>query len=480
MEFNTRKSIKINALLNMAKQVMQIIFPIITIPYITRVLLPENYGMINTGNALISYIALIAGLGIAPYSIREGSLIRDKKEKLNKFSCQVFSINIISTILSYLILAGIILFVPHYKEYRLLLVIQGVAVIFTTIGADWVNSIEEDYLYLTIRYLVLHIIALVLMFLLVKKPEDYYIYAVISLVTSVGSNLLNVFYIRRYTILKFTFNIEWKRHLKPILILFANSIAVTVYVSVDITMLEIFKSKMEVGIYSISTKIYWTVKQVLNAILTVSIPRMTAYIGADDKKSFLELGEKILSALITLLCPIVWGIIIFRKEVVYLAGGNEYISANGSLLILTLAVAPALLATFFSENVLMPLRKEKYILKGTFISSVINFSLNFIFIPLYGGHGAAVTTLISEMFVAIYFWHLVKKQGYQFFDKRVIILSGIGGVPVALVCLLFKSLFDSFLICFGISIIVSLIFYGIVQIVGKNRFVLGMLSQYRK
>ena len=389
---------------------MQIIFPIITIPYITRVLLPENYGKINTGNSLISYVALIAGLGIANYAIREGSIVRDNEDKLNSFSSQVFSINVFSTVVSYVILAGIIFLVPHYQEYKLLLVIQGISVVFTTIGADWINSIEEDYFYLTIRYIILHIISLLLMFLLVKTPEDYYIYAAITLLNSAGSNLMNVFYIRRYVKIRFTFDIEWKRHLPPILILFGNSVAMTIYVSSDITMLEIFKGATEVGFYSVATKIYSILKQILNAILIVSIPRMTANVGNEDMEGFKNLGQKILSAIITLMCPLIIGIIIFRTEAINLASGKEYISGSSSLLILTIAIAPALIATFYASCVLMPLRKEKNILTGTVISAIVNVGLNFVFIPLLGGVGSAITTLISEVFVAVFFWYLVKKD----------------------------------------------------------------------
>lgn len=475
-----RKSIKINALLNMIKQVMQIVFPIITIPYITRVLLPENFGRINTGNSLISYITLIAGLGIASYAIREGSLIRDDKEKLTKFSNQIFSINIISTIFSYVILAGIIFFVPHYAEYRLLLAIQGVAVIFTTLGADWINSIEEDYFYLTIRYIVLHIISLLLMFVLVKRPEDYLIYAGITLITSAGANLMNIFYIRRYVKIRFTFDIDWKKHLIPIMILFGNSVAMTIYVSSDITMLEIFKGATEVGVYCVATKIYSIVKQILNAILIVSIPRMTSYIGKGDKENFKKLGRKILSALITLMCPLIVGIIIFRTEAITLAGGSEYINGGNSLFILSLAVAAALLATFLSGLVLMPLRKEKYILRGTLISALINVSLNFFFIPLWGINGAATTTLISEMFVAIYFWYLVTREGYRFLDIRVLLVSLVGGVLVALLCVTVRHLINSFILYIGISIITSVIVYGIVQIIGNNSVAKEMIPKLKR
>lgn len=472
-----KKSIKINALLNMIKQVMQIIFPIITIPYITRVLLPENYGKVNTGNSLISYITLIAGLGIASYAIREGSLVRNDRERFNHFSNQVFSINIISTVFSYMVLAVILLFIPHYREYRLLLVIQGTAVLFTTIGADWINSIEEDYLYLTIRYIVLHVISLALMFAFVKRPEDYYIYAGISLITSVGANLMNIFYVRRYVKIRFTFDIDWKKHLAPILILFSNSIAMTIYVSADITMLEIFKGVTDVGIYSVATKIYSIIKQILNAVLIVSIPRMTSYVGNNERARFEKLGTQMLSALITLMCPLIAGVIVFRHEAIILAGGDEYISGASSLLILSIAASAALLATFFSGCVLMPLRKEKYILRGTAISAVINICLNFIFIPLLGGNGAAITTLISELFVAGYFAYLVNREGYRFFDHRVLAVSIFGSILVVVICLLIKSLFDSPIVYLAFSIITSGIIYGVVQLIGKNRILLDLVSK---
>ena len=475
-----RKSIKINAFLNMIKQVMQIIFPIITIPYITRVLLPENFGRINTGNSLISYISLIAGLGISTYAVREGSLVRENKDELNRFSNQVFSINIISTIFAYFILIGLLLFVPHYTEYRFLLVIQGASVIFTTLGADWINSIEEDYLYLTIRYIILHLISIILMFLLVKKPEDYYIYAAISLFTSACANIMNIFYIRRYVTLRFTSSIDWEKHLAPIMILFGNAVAMIIYVNSDITMLEIFKGAAEVGIYSVATKIYSIVKQLLNAVLVVSIPQMTAYIGNNDKEGFSDLGKKIFGALITLMSPLVFGIIVFRTEAITLAGGSEYISGTSSLLVLVLAVTAALPATFFSGCVLIPLRKEKYILKGTSISALINVGLNFIFIPLMGGNGAAVTTLISEVFVAVYFWNIAKAEGYQFLDKRVLLLSLTGGLLIALLCIIIKNSINCFTAYFCLSIACSGFVYIMIQIIGGNRIMLEFISSLRR
>lgn len=480
-----KKSIKINALLNMIKQVMQIIFPIVTVPYVARVILPDNYGKINTGSSLISYIALVAGLGIASYAIREGSLVRDNKFKLQEFSEQIFTINIISTVVSYIIFAGILFLIPHYKNLRALLVIQSFSVVFTTLGADWINSIEEDYLYITIRYIILHLISIILMFLYVKTPEDLYVYAAICLITSAGGNLLNIFYIRKYVKLRITLKIEWKKHLLPIFILFGNSIAMTIYVSSDVTMLEIFKGTTAVGIYGVATKIYSVVKQVLNALLIVSIPRMTSYIGEKKMECFIELGKKLMNSLITFMFPLIVGIGVFKSEAIRFAGGSKYQSGENCLLILIIAVAFALLATFYSASVLMPLRKEKYLLIGTVISAIINVVLNFFFIPLFGGDGAALTTLVSEVFVAVYFGYLVKKEGYSFIENKILLLSILGSVLIVGVCIWIKTSLDSQVLYLSLSIIISCFIYFGIQIIGGNpiikEIVDGMLKfKYKK
>lgn len=472
-----KRTIRVNAILNTIKQLMSIVFPIITIPYATRTLLPENFGKVNTGNSIISYISLLAGLGISTYAVREGALVRSDRKKLNSFSNQVFSINLISTVFAYAVLAMLILLVPHYYEYRYLLLIQGISVIFETLGADWINTIEEDFLYITVRYILMHLISIGLLFTFVKEPSDYLIYAAICLVTSAGAKFLNIFYIRRYVHLRFTFHIDWKKHLPSILILFGNAIAITVYVSSDITMLELFKGAQEVGVYSVSSKIYSVGKQILNAILVVSIPRLSMLIGAASKEAFCELGNKIFSALITLMLPFIAGLIVFREEAVFFVGGESYMSGTSSLLILSIAVAASLSATFYSACILMPLREEKSIFIGTTISAVINVVLNFAFIPLWGSNGAAITTLISECFVAVFYWYRVHKTQLIAADSRTVVTSLIGSIAVALLSLLMKRLFHSFPVYFSLSFFGAFLFYCLIQLIGKNPLVIDILHQ---
>ena len=192
----TRKSLKINAILNLIKQLCQVLFPLISIPYITRVLQPDNYGKFNYGNSIVSYFILLAGLGISTYSVREGIAYREDPKKFGRFASEIFSINIFSTCISYLVLA-LVLLLPSMETYRKLIMIQSIVIVLTTVGTDWVNTIYEDYLYITIRYIIFQIISILLMFACVHKPDDFLNYAAIVVGSSAGANILNFFHVRK-------------------------------------------------------------------------------------------------------------------------------------------------------------------------------------------------------------------------------------------------------------------------------------------
>ena len=152
------KSIKINAILNVIKTCSTIFFPLITYPYVFRVLMPDNIGKVNFSNSFISYFSLIAGLGIGTYAIRECAKVRDNKERLNNFSSQIFSINIFTTFIAYLLLFFALVFFRKLDNYRVLILLYGSTIVFTTLGADWINTAMEDFFYITIRTILFQIL----------------------------------------------------------------------------------------------------------------------------------------------------------------------------------------------------------------------------------------------------------------------------------------------------------------------------------
>lgn len=459
-----KRSLKKNAALNIVKQVCSILFPMITFPYASRVLGKYNYGKINFGLSIISYITLIAGLGISNYAIREGSQIRNNRRKLQKFCNEVFSINVFSTVIAYLILFILIFSWKKLNGYGMLLLIQSMTVIFTTIGADWINSIYEDYFYITIRYIICQSIAVLLMLALVRTTDDYLMYALASVSSSVVANILNIFYIRKkYKIfLKFTLHLHLKAHLKPILILFGTLVASLIYINSDITILGIIKDENEVGLYSVSSKIYTLVKQVLNAMLVVAIPRISSEIATESKNTVNKQLSEILSDLLIIVFPACVGLFALSKNIVLLFSGNEYMGATSSLEILSIGLIFATVACFFINVVMIPYRMEKKVLIATLISAITNIVLNFILIPKWGQNAAALTTLLAEfimMFMGIYYtYHTVKLK-----FKKSLWIGSLNGFLTFIICFLVDkmrlsnvlSIICSFLLCvFACAVVV--------------------------
>lgn len=466
------KSLTKNAILNTIKQIFQIIFPFITIPYITRILTPENYGMVTFSSSCVNYFSLIAALGISTYGVREGAIIRDNREKLSNLASELLSLNLISTIVSYLLLVISVSLIPKFQDYSSLIYLQSITIFCMTIGMDWINTIEEDYLYITIRYIVFQLISLILLFTLVRDKNDYLIYACIYTFASGGANIFNMLYIRKYVDITLRFKTDWKKHIVPVLVLFGNALAITIYVNSDITMLGLFKSDKAVGIYGLTSKIYIIIKQVLNAIVVVTIPRLVFYLGSQRIEEFRSLSGKIFSAMLTLVVPSIIGLCFFSEEIVIIVGGKQYAEGSTVLVILSLAVLFSLIASFFTNCILIPYKFEKDVLYGTIFAAIINIFLNIFLIPLWSYIGASITTLIAELFMALYSYTLIKKKKIMFDYYNVHVAVMRGSIYVIVVCFIFKRYMDNKFFALVISIFTSSFIYIVVQIKLKNKIIL--------
>ena len=138
MKNSDEKNLKTNAVLSVIRQLAAIMFPLITFPYISRILGTENYGSINFSASIISYISLIAGLGINSYAIREGSRRKEDRTELLKFINEIFTLNCLALAVAYIVLFIVIICIDA-PRYKVLLLIQGITVLFNVIGCEWLN-----------------------------------------------------------------------------------------------------------------------------------------------------------------------------------------------------------------------------------------------------------------------------------------------------------------------------------------------------
>ncbi|RGJ48256.1 flippase [Eubacterium sp. TM06-47] len=469
-----KKSVKLNAFFMATKTVITLFFPLITFPYISRVLLVDKIGQYNFSSSIVSYFVLLADLGISTYAIREGSKIRDNKEKINKLMSELFIINLASTLISFILLLVCVFLISKLKAYSVLIFILSFQLFCTLMGRMWIYNIFEDFSFITVTQVLFQIVSIILMFVFVHKPEDVYYYALISVISSSGSNIICGVHSRKYVNFTKVSIIDLKKHIKPILIIFSTSIATTIYVNSDMTILGWIVDDRSVGLYSTAVKIYNMIKQVLVAIITVIIPRLTLL--TSDTQKFKKFFTRAFNMLFFMSLPTMFGIICMSKNIIYIISSKQYLEATLSLQILGVAMVFALLACILGLGVLLPYNQEKKFLNATIVSALVNIIFNFILIPNFKQDAAAFTTALSQAVAFGICW----KNSKKYVDMQNSLKSSIqvlfGCFGILIVCLIIKSMHLDVVLETFLSVLFSIIVYVLIEIFLKNRTIYELLN----
>ncbi len=476
-----KTNIKINAILNVVKRGMSVFFPLITYTYVSRVLGSANLGTYSFSESIVSYFNLIAALGVSSYAIREGARIRENKNSITQFSAEIFTFNAISTISAYALLLLAVIFIPRLREDANVILILSVNILCNTLGRDWLNSIFEDFMSITVRYIIFQSLAVVMILTLVRSKEDILAYTAAMAVAISGAALANVIYsYRKYAPIKLVSPKSLTRHIKPVLYLFLISLTITIYINSDITILGFMRTSSEVGIYTLSSKIYIITKEVLNAITMVAIPRLSNYLGMEKNAEYSRLLGKLREALIIFIFPCIVGIFSLSKQIVVIVGGQEYAAGWVPLTILCGALFFAVFACFYAQGVLVPNRLEKRFLLASTVSAVANILLNLILIPYWGMAAAALTTVVAEFLVmAICLFYSIKEADYEWTGMQQFVSPLAGCVVIYLICSAMKMYFSNAILIVLCSIILSAGCYLIVLIALRNELAASVLLSIR-
>lgn len=473
-------NIQKNTLYNMIKSAAAILFPLISFPYAARILLTEGIGKVNFGNSIISYFSLLATLGITTYAIRECAKVRDDKPQLEKTASQLFSINLFTTLLSYLVLALTLLFARPLADYRLLIIIQSSTILLSTLGTEWLNSAMEDFRFITLRTVLFQVLSLVLMFLFVRGPEDYLIYAGITVVSSAGASLTNILYRRRFCRIRLVLKMDLKKHLPSIMVLFSLILSQTIYVNSDVTMIGLFRGDHEVGLYSTAVKIYNIVNTMVASVAFVVMPKLTYWYARKDYDQINDLLRYGLGFIVTLGFPCIAGVNAVCSDVVELLAGSAYLPAVPALHILTLALLGSFLGGFVGNLILIPSGREKICLFTSLLSAGINLVLNLIFIPIFGFTAAAATTAIAEITGFLVGLRFVEKQVSLGNLKKLVLPPVLGCAVMVSAIFLIGPLVEQTALRLILSVGCGAILYLGILLLTKHEFTISMLRKIRK
>lgn len=475
-----QKSLKVNTVYNIIKTIASVIFPLITFPYVSRVLLPGNIGKVNYAASVVSYFTLIAALGMTTYAVRECARARSDRENLDHVASELFSINLCTTLISYILLAVTLIAFRKFDAYRSLIVIQATAILFTTLGADWLNSAMEDFRYITLRYVVFQLLSLAAMFTFVKTQDDYVKYALITVIASSGANVVNIFYRRKFCRVRFTTDMHLEKHIRPILAFFAMVLSVTIFANADTTMLGLMCGDYQVGIYSTAHKINHLVSQVVQSIIIVLMPRLSVYFDNNDFENANKLLRKLLGFNITLGLPCVVGLIMVASDAVIAFAGPEYAESAVVMRIMILSFAFSLVGgSFLGNGVLLPMGKEKYYMIVCLITAGCNIILNYIFIPFFQASAAAATTAFNGFLIFILLLFRVDKRIRIERIGQVFLSPVLGCAAIVGVCLALRGV-PNLVVRLLASVGSSVAVYGIILLAMKNEFAMEIIGAVRR
>ena len=393
------RSVKFNFVMNFLLTASSLVFPLITHPYVARVLLPEGLGKATFASSVVNWFIMLAMLGVPTYGIRACARVRDDRQALSKTVQELMIINAVMAALCYVLLGVAVALTGRLRQMKLLIWVTASGIALNALGVNWFYSALEEYGYITVRSLIFKVISIAVMFVFVRSPDDVVWYAVVILIASYGSYVLNFIRLKKYiTFRRFSHYSFWP-HIRVSLIFFAMSVATTVYTNLDTVMLDFMAGDTQVGYYTTAVR----VKQILVSLVTslgaVLLPRLSWYVKQGSRERFRATLHKALRFVVFVSVPLTVFFMLQARDTVLLLAGPLYEPAIPSMVVIMPTVLLIGLTNLIGMQLMVPLGREKQVTLSVCAGGAVDLVLNALLIGRFGALGAALGTLAAELVV---------------------------------------------------------------------------------
>ena len=388
-------------------QILNTCLPLVTSPYLARVLGAEKQGIFSYTQSIVNYFTLFAMLGVVNYGTR--TIAESKKEKsiISYTFWNIYLFQIITSIVSLMLYAAYLVIVS--PDNQLICFIQGLYLIGSFLDANWLFFGLEKFKITVTRNLVVRILSVAAILLLVKNRDDLWIYTLIMAGSPVLSNIIIWRFIPKEIDIHFSkyLNIgEIKQHIKPNLILFIPLLGMSVYHVMDKTMLGILSSYEQVGYYYNADKVINIPIGVISGVGTVMLPRMSTLFSNNKIEDIKKYFFTSIEGIIICASAMAFGISAISKEFTPIFFGNGFEPCINLIIVLS----PVLIIKGLSQTArmqfLIPSKREKVFVHSVFLGAAVNLVANIAFIPSYGALGAVLGTLLAELVSCV--WQFAK------------------------------------------------------------------------
>lgn len=470
-----KKSIAKNYIYNLIYQMLTILLPLVTTPYLSRVLGAENIGIYGYTISIVTYFILFGTLGVSMYGQREIAYKQSDKAARSKTFWEIIILRTITLSISILLFYLIYGRTGEYAIYYRILIIQLVANLF---DISWLFQGIEEFDKTVVRNLIVKLLSLVLIFVVIKTPEDLWKYFAIYVGAELLGNMTLWLYLPKYLEKINIKEMQFKKHIKPIMSLFVPQIAIQIYTVLDKTMIgKITGDMVEVGYYEQAQKVVKATLTILTALQTVMNSRIANAYATKNEKEVRECLEKSFNFVWILAIPIVFGLIAVAPKFVPWYYGEGFDGVTPILI----ATTPILIATGLNGitgiQYLVQIGKQKIFTMSVVIGAITNVILNMILIHYIGGIGAAISSVIAELVIFLVQLKYFKEQFKLGEILKLGIKCIISGAVMFVIVKLLTDMLPISIINTIIEVIVGGIIYIIMLIILKYSFLTDIYNQ---
>ena len=421
-----------NYLYNLLYQILTIILPIITVPYVTRIFTSEDLGNYGFYNSIVSYFSLFAMLGIGIYGTKQIAAASD----VNSAFWNIYAIQLIASILAISVYVIAIFSIPQMRG--IIPLILGIVLFTKMLDISWLFAGKEDFKKITLRNTVVKVTGVISIFTFIKSSEDLYLYVFLIVIFDFLGQFVMWIPAKKF-IKRPSFNMKiMKKNLHPIVLLFLPQIAISLYVVLDRTLLGLLGSYSDVGIYEQGQKLISILLTVVSSLGTVMVPRVANLLFERKDKEAQNMVKFSFILYNLIIFPMIFGLIAVNEVFVKFFLGKNFQDVRYVLYIIVFNIMFVGWTNILGYQVLVVRNKNKEFMLSTTIPAFVSVAINIAVIPLFGYIGASITAVIVEFLAFIIQWYycrnIINKELLFNKDLAKIILSSLVMFGAVMLC----------------------------------------------
>ena len=421
-----------NYLYNLSYQILTIILPIITVPYVTRIFTSEDLGNYGFYNSIVSYFSLFAMLGIGIYGTKQIAAARD----VSSTFWNIYAIQLTAGILALFVYVITLVSIP--KMSGMVPIILGIVLLTKMIDISWLFTGKEDFKKITLRNTMVKVAGVISIFTFIKSSEDLYLYIFLIVIFDFLGQFVMWIPAKKF-IKRPSFDTKIiKKNLHPIVLLFLPQVAISLYVVLDRTLLGLLGSYSDVGIYEQGQKLTSILLTVVSSLGAVMLPRVANLLSERKEKEAQNMVRFSFILYNLIIFPMIFGLIAINEVFVRLFLGQNFQDVKYVLYIIVFNIMFIGWTNILGYQVLVVRNKNKEFMLSTTIPAIVSVAVNITVIPFFGYIGASITSVVVEFLVFAIQWYysrnIINKNLLFNKDLAKIICSSLVMFGVVMTC----------------------------------------------